>query len=156
MFGLMKQSKSMSGDVSSVKGSVLGSSFITGAETINPVMTALVQLCACVLPQMSGATMTGLERALKMEPRQKPALRKFIADSYSAPSSMGTVVRRYKRAASPSHDDCYRLAASLCTVSREAGRADSRSVANVIGAAKALGLNQDEVLSVLQKARLTA
>jgi len=53
-------------------------------DSIDAATTALVQLSAAALPRMSGAVMTGLERALKIEPQQKPALRKFIADSYAA------------------------------------------------------------------------
>lgn len=139
-----------------VSGSVLGSRGAINAESIDPATSALVQLCACALPQMSGAVMTGLERVLKIEPRQKPALRKFIADSYGASASVDAVVRNYKRSTNPRHDDCYRLASRLCDVAREAGRTDSSSISNIISAAKALGLNKDEVLTVLQKARLAA
>lgn len=156
MFGLMKHSNSQSGDTSRVKGSILGSTQLGGADKIDPAAAALVQLCAAALPQMSGAVMTGLERALKIEPRQKPALRKFIADSYSAPQSAASTLRRYKRAASPRRDDYYRLAARLCEVAKEAQRTDSATLSKLINTAKAMGLSKDEVLSLLQKARLTA
>ena len=155
MFGLMKQSQSSNGDMSPVKGSVLGSRLRSSHDSIDATTTALVQLSAAALPRMSGAVMTGLERALKIEPQQKPALRKFIADSYATPRSIASTVRRYKRAANPRHDEAYRLAAKLCDVAREAQRSDKESVSHIISAAKALGLSKSEVLAMLQKARLT-
>ncbi len=156
MFGLMKNIKSAHHDAPSAKGSVLGSCLSGNRVALDPAVTALVQLSAAALPQMSGTIMTGLERALKIEPQQKPALRKFIADSYAAPQSIASTVRGYKRAATPRHHDNYRLAAQLCDVAREGQRNDSESLVRIINAAKALGLSKSEVLTVLQKARLTA
>ena len=156
MFGLMKQNNNAGGDMPRAKGSVLGSSQIAGASAIDPAAAALVQLCAAALPQMNGILMTAIERALHLEPRKKPALRKFIADSYSAPQSPAHAVRSYKRAVNARHADHYRLAVQLCNVAREAGRTDSSSLAGLIKSAKALGLSKDEVLRVLQKAHLTA
>lgn len=156
MFGLMKSARSNAGDMNAVKGSVLGAHIGRRSEGVDPAASALVQLSAAALPKMSGAMMTALERVLKMEPRQKPALRKFIADSYAAAPTINSAVRSYKRSHAPRHDDCYRLAAQLCDVARQAGRADSRSISQIIAAAKSLGLTQPEVLQILQKARLTA
>ena len=155
MFGLMKQTNSAASD-GAVKGSLLGSSAAKTSEVIDPAMAALVQLCAYAFPQMSGATMTGIERALQIEPRQKPALRKFIVDSYAAPRALGSIVRGYKRAARPRHNHCYRLAVRLCGVARETGNTDKAAIGRVIAAAKSLGLSKDETLTVLQQARLAA
>lgn len=154
MFGLMKEAQG-GPDMSRVSGSVLGTAVATQTRGLDAMSMALAQLSAYALPQISGVTMTALERVLRIEPHQKPELRKFITDSYAQPVSLNSAVRSFKRK-SQHHDDGYRLALSLCHVAREAGRCDTGSIDRVIKAAKSLGLSKDEVLGVLQKARLTA
>lgn len=141
--------------MSRVSGSALGASAATQTGGLNAMSMALAQLSAFAMPQINGITMTAIERVLRIDPHQKPELRKFITDSYAQPVSLKSAVRSFKRK-SQRHDDSYRLALSLCHVVREAGRCDRDSIDRVIKAAKSLGLSKDEVLGVLQKARLTA
>ncbi len=154
MFGLMKEAQG-GPNMSRVSGSVLGARTECSISGLDAMSMALAQLSAYAFPQISGATMTALERVLSIEPNKKPELRKFITDSYAQPPSVKTAVRSFKRR-SPRHDDSYRLALNLCHVAREAERYDKDSLNRVINAAKSLGLSKDEVLSVLQKAKLTA
>ena len=153
MFGLMKQARGMGGDLRSIRGSVLGSHMTRPLGGLDDLSMALAQLCAFALPQMSGVTMTALERVMRIEPNKKPDLRKFIAESYADNPSLNAVVRSFKRD-NPRHNESYRLALSLCHVAREAGRGDKDTLARVIKAAKSLGLSKEEVLGVLQKSRL--
>lgn len=138
-----------------VNGSVLGATKPRASGGLDAMSMSLAQLSAFALPQMSNATMAALEDVLRIEPYKKPDLRKFIAESYSQSPSLRAVVRSFKRQM-PRHHDSYRLALSLCHVARTAGGSDRQSVARIIKAAKSLGLSKDEVLSVLQKARLAA
>lgn len=139
-----------------VNGSVLGATKPRASGGLDAMSMSLAQLSAFALPQMSNATMAALEDVLRIEPYKKPDLRKFIAESYSQSPSLGAVVRGFKRQM-PRHHDSYRLALSLCHVARTAGGgSDRQSVARIIKAAKSLGLSKDEVLSVLQKAKLAA
>ena len=140
--------------MSRVSGSVLGAHTAGPAGGLDAMSMALAQLSAYALPQISGVTMAALERVLRIEPNKKPELRKFITDSYSQPTSLSSAIRRFKRR-SPRHDDIYRLALSLCHVAREAQRCDRGTIDRIIKAAKSLGLSKDEIMSVLQKARLT-
>ncbi len=160
MFGLMKQA-SGGNDLRRVKNNALGSSSASnstrhGSDTVDASTTALVKCSAIAFAGMSGKTLAGIERAFKIEPNQRPVLRRLIVDSFADVPVLKTVVAEYKRAQNPRHDEAHRLVTRLYQIARECDQYDARAVQKLIKIAKTLGLNQDEILLVMQKARLTA
>lgn len=158
MFGLMKQPpRGAAEDLTPVKGRRLGAAS-AGARSgaIDAYTSSLVALAASALPPINGRTMASLERYFRLEPSQKPALRRLIADSFQSPPQSGAVIRSFKRSTSARHDDCHRLFAGLCALARSVEAYDAVTMRNIAAAGKALGLKQDAVLSAVKRAGLAA
>ena len=155
MFGLMKQ-RSGQDDVRRVKGSVLGAMRATARDVIDPQTDVMVKFCAFAFPQVSGVTMSSMERSFRIEPQQKPELRKYIADSFLRPPSLNEAVRSFKRQLGGGHSDAHRTISKLCAIARSADRIARADLDRIIKLAKALGLTQGEILQIFQRARLTA
>ena len=155
MFGLMKQ-RSGQDDVSRAKGSVLGAMRTTARDRIDPQTDVMVKFCAYAFSQVSGVILSTMERSFRIEPQQKPELRKYIADSFLAPPSLNDAVRDFKRKLGGSHSEAYRAVLQLCTMTRAADCVGRGNLDRIIKLAKALGLTQDEILQIFQRTQLTA
>ncbi len=159
MFGLMKEATAgaSASDLRRVKNNALGSSSARpGRDTVDASTTALVKCSAFAFGGMSGKVLAGVERAFKLEPNQRPVLRRLIVDSFTDVPVLKTVIAQYKQTQNPRHDEAHRLVTRLCQIARECDQYDARVIQKLIKIAKALGLSQGEILSVMQKARLTA
>lgn len=155
MFGLMKQ-KSGQDDMGRVKGAVLGAMRATAQDIIDPQTNVMVKFCAYAFPQVSGVIMSSMERSFRIEPQQKPELRKYIADSFLTPPSLNQAARNFKRQLGGGHSDAHRAISQLCAIARSADRIARADLDRIIKLAKALGLTQGEILQLFQRARLTA
>lgn len=158
MFGLMKQpSRGAAENMTPVKGQRLGAASAGASRgSIDVHTTSLVALAASAFPPINGRTMASVERHFRLEPSQKPALRRLIADSFQSPPQSGAVIRNFKRRTSARYDDSYRLFTSLCALARASEAYDAVTMRNIIAAGKSLGLKQGAILSAVQKAGLTA
>ena len=139
-----------------VKGAVLGTMRVTARDVIDPQTDVVVKFCAYAFPQVSGVMMSTLERSFRIEPQQKPELRKYIADSFLTPPSLNEAVRSFKRQLGGSHSAAHRVISQLCAVARGADRVERADLDRIIRLAKALGLTQGEILQLFQRARLAA
>jgi len=142
--------------MSRVKGAVLGAMRATARDTIDPQTDVMVKFCAYAFPHVSGVMMSTMERSFRIEPQQKPELRKYIADSFLTPPSLNEAVRSFKRQLGSGHSAAHKVISQLCVIARGADRIERADLDRIIKIAKALGLTQDEILQIFQRARLAA
>jgi len=158
----MKQVKGAAADLRPIKGAVLGARSARGQnEAVNVPSQVLVGLSAFAFGELNGRILIGLERHFKIEPTAKPALRKFISDSFARPPSLAASKRQLQRFlnASPNmsrHHQAHVMMNGLCSVARGSGLTGRETIAKLIEIGKALELTQDEMLEIFRKTGLAA